>query len=287
MSSKRLSPWKQWVGMATAALMLTLSLGPSAVLAVATLADGVIDGDSSAEQQQQDQLTVGVIDLDANGVEDSEARAITERFRTYLGRTGMFQVIERNRMEEIMTEMGFQASGACNTDECVVQVGQVLGASKMVAGSVSKVGTLYSLQIRMIDMATSRIENPLFKDVDGIEKVLLEATLELSNELANLVRQQLGLPFQPIDPAEQARQQEQTDPARQQADPAVTGAQPGGGTEQPGAQRQRGKFPWWLLLLGAVGGGSAYLLSGDDPGSGPTGGETIGSPPTRPTIPPR
>jgi len=226
MITRRLQSWKQWTGIAAAALMLIISLGPSAALAASALADGVIEAGSSAgqpPQQQQEQLTIGVIDLEANGVEDSEARAITERFRTYLGRTNVFQVIERNQMEQIMEEMGFQASGACNTDECVVQVGQVLGASKMVAGSVSKVGNLYTLQIRMIDMATSRIEHPLFKDVTGIEQVLLEATRELSDELANLVRQQMGVPFQPVDPEEQARQQAQTDPvvdpARQQEDP--------------------------------------------------------------------
>ncbi len=301
MISRHLPTWKRWIGIATAALMLILSLGPSVALAASALAEGVIEADSATEkepqepQEQQEQLTIGVIDLEANGVEESEAKAITERFRTYLGRTGMFQVIERNRMEEIMVEMGFQASGACNTDECVVQVGQVLGASKMVAGSVSKVGTLYSLQIRMIDMATSRIEHHLFEDVNGIEEVLRSVTQSLADQLANLVRQQMGVPFQPVDPEEQARQQEQidpvtdpvTDPARQQEDPVVTGEQPGGEEEQPRTQRPRKRFPWWLLLLGAVGGGSAYLLSGDDPGSGgPEGPVTIGSPPDRPGIPP-
>ncbi|MFC1529809.1 CsgG/HfaB family protein [Gemmatimonadota bacterium] len=291
MMSRRLPPWKRWIGIATAALMLMLSLGPSVVLAASALAEGVTEADASSEQEPQEQLTIGVIELVANGVEDTEARAITDRLRTWLGRTGAFQVIERNRMVEIMEEMGFQESGACNTDECVVQVGQVLGASKMIAGSVSKVGSLYSLQIRMIDIATSRIEHPLFEDVNGIESVLQDVTQNLANQMAALVRQQMGVPFQPIDPEEQARQQEQTDPvvdpARQQEDPVdppVTGEQPGGEDEQPATPRTRKKFPWWLLLLGAVGGGSAYLLSGDDGGPDPV--NTIGSPPNRPTIPP-
>ncbi len=294
MSSRRLPSWKRWIGIATAVLMLTLSVGPSLALAAAAHTDRM-ESQPRQQQQQQEQLTIGVIDLEANGVEETEAKAITERLRIYLGRTGIFEVIERNQMESIMTEMGFQASGACNTDECVVQVGQVLGASKMVAGSVSKVGNLYSLQIRMVDITTSRIENPLFVDVNGIEQVLLTATQDIANDLAGLVRQQLGVPFEPISPEEQARQQEQidpqTDPARQQEDPVtppVTGEQPGGEEEQLGTQRPRKRFPWWIFLLGAAGGGTAYLLSGDDPGTGGTTGPgTIGAPPDRPTIPPR
>lgn len=295
MYGREIPLWRRWVGLSTAALMLTLSLGSPVAMAASTLAGGTA---TQPSDQEQETLVIGIIDLEANGVDATEAKAITDRLRIWLGRTGTFEVIERNQMETIMEEMGFQASGACNTNECVVQVGQVLGASKMVAGSVSRVGTLYSLQIRMIDIATSRIENPLFKDVNGIEQVFQQATQEIADELAGLVRQQLGQPFQPVDPEEQARQQAaarqtdpQTDPARQQEDPQtppVTEEQPG---EDPGEQatpQRRGRFPWWLLLLGAVGGGTAYLLGGEDPGTeGPEGTETIGTPPDRPTIPPR
>ncbi len=154
-------------------------------------------------QPPQERLTVGVIDLEANGVDPGEARAISERLRIWLGRTQTFQVIERNQMESIMEEMGFQFSGACDTDECVVQVGRVLGASKMVAGSVSRVGTLYSLQIRIIDITTSRIEHTAFKDEPGgIEAVLTVAAESVANELAANVSGQAVQPAQqPTQPA--------------------------------------------------------------------------------------
>jgi len=149
----------------------------------------------------QEPLTIGVLDLDANGVEEPEARAISERLRIWLGRTGVFEVIERNQMESIMNEIGFQVSGACDTDECVVQIGQVLGASKMVAGSVSKVGTLYSLQVRIIDIASSRIDHQEFMDVPGgIEEVLTSAAETVANKLAARVTGQT-LPT-PIDPGQ-------------------------------------------------------------------------------------
>ncbi|MFC1545210.1 hypothetical protein ACFL44_00790, partial [Gemmatimonadota bacterium] len=75
-----------------------------------------------------------MLDLEQNNVDAGEARAITARLRFYLGQQPAFQVIERQRMSEIMEEVGFQFSGACDTDECVIQVGRILGARKMVAG---------------------------------------------------------------------------------------------------------------------------------------------------------
>jgi len=142
--------------------------------------------------QEPDPIMIGVLDLEANGVDAGEAKAISDRLRFYLGMTGKFQPIERNQMDDIMEEMGFQLSGACDTDECVVQVGQMLGASKMVAGSVSKVGNLYSLQIRLIDIESSTIEEQAFSDVTGVEDVLTVATEDVANQLAGQGAGQTG-----------------------------------------------------------------------------------------------
>lgn len=150
-------------------------------------ADSPISAPAIQVQQQVEPLTVGVLDLDPNNVSASEVLAISERLRYHLGQFSVFQVIERKNMTDIMDELGFQFSGACDTDDCVVQVGKILGARKMVAGSVSLVGTVYSLQIRIIDIATSSIEHQALSDVEGIEQVFQVATEEVARELAQRV----------------------------------------------------------------------------------------------------
>ncbi len=143
----------------------------------------------------QEPMLVAVLELEAISVTPSEARGITERLRTWLIRTRTFTVIERGRMAEILEEQGFQGSGACDTDECVVQVGRVLGVRKMVAGSVSQVGNIFSLSIRLIDVESGRIETESFKDISGgIEEVLVQATQEVANELAARVRGETSEP---------------------------------------------------------------------------------------------
>lgn len=148
------------------------------------------------QQQQFDPITIGVLDLDPNNVDPGETVAISDRLRLYLGEQGVFRVIERQIMSEMMDEVGFQFSGACDTDECVVQVGRILGARKMVAGSVSKVGTIYSLQIRLVDIETSTIEFQALSDVSGVEEVLMIATRAVAIDLAQKVITQTG--FTPI-----------------------------------------------------------------------------------------
>lgn len=148
------------------------------------------------QQQQVDQIIIGILDLDPNNVDAGETVAITNRLRFYLGEQAIFQVIERQKMDEMIDEVGFQLSGACDTDECVVQVGKILGARKMVAGSVSKVGTIYSLQIRLVDIETSTIEFQALSDVSGVEDVLMTATRDVAEALAQKVMTQTG--FTPI-----------------------------------------------------------------------------------------
>jgi hypothetical protein len=130
---------------------------------------------------------IGVLDLEANNVDAGEAAAITNRLRLALSRTQVFRLIERANMDQILEEVGFQLTGACDTDECIVQVGKILGARKMVAGSVSQVGTMYTLQIRLIDIETSQIDNEVVQDVfGGIEEVLTQATISVANQLAGI-----------------------------------------------------------------------------------------------------
>jgi len=263
--------WKRFGALWMCAMMLGWALGPSAALASRS---------SPQQPEQPESLLIGVLELDFNNVDEGEARAIAERLRLYLSRQAIFEVIERNKMNSIMEELGFQISGACDTEECVVQVGKILGARKMVAGSVSKVGNLYSLQVRIVDIQSSRIEEQAFADVNGIEQVLQIATDSVASQLAQFVtaqRTQEAVPEpQPVvqeeveqppvqePPVEQARVQEE--PTEEETPPA----------EEEGG----GKWWLWMLLVGVLGGGAAVGLSG---GAGGEEGESaISLPPSRP-----
>jgi curli biogenesis system outer membrane secretion channel CsgG len=84
------------------------------------------------------QENVAVLDLTASGDLASVSPLLTDRLRSELLATGKFKVLERGQMQSIIQEQGFQASGACNDDACVMQIGQMLGVDRMVAGSIGR-----------------------------------------------------------------------------------------------------------------------------------------------------
>ena len=132
----------------------------------------------------QEKKTLAVLDLEAIGISPIEAKALTQRLRSELIGTSRFIILERGVMNQILDEMKFQISG-CTSSECMVEVGQILGVQSMVGGSVSKVGNLYSIDLRLIDVETSAILSKATKDIEGkIENVMKAGIKAVAIEIA-------------------------------------------------------------------------------------------------------
>jgi hypothetical protein len=122
-------------------------------------------------------LNIAVNDLSGKGIEQSSAAIISDRLRSELISVGVFRVLERNEMATILKEQGFQRSGACDEALCLVEIGQLLGVERMVAGSVGKIGTLYTLSLRMINVATGQILFTVDEDYEGEIKGFLSVAV--------------------------------------------------------------------------------------------------------------
>ena len=57
-------------------------------------------------------------------------------------------MVERNQMEEILNEQGFQQSG-CTSAECAAEVGALLGVQNMVSGSFGLLGNTYTIDAKL------------------------------------------------------------------------------------------------------------------------------------------
>jgi hypothetical protein len=61
------------------------------------------------------------------------------------------RLVERGMMEEVLQEQGFQQTG-CTSEECAVEVGQLLGVQNMIGGSIGRVGETFTIDVRMISV---------------------------------------------------------------------------------------------------------------------------------------
>lgn len=110
-----------------------------------------------AQTEFSQKLQVAVLYFEGRGISKDVSNILTDRFRSELVNTEKFVVLERSKVNEILSEIGLQYSG-CTTLECAVKVGEILNVQKMIAGSIGKIGQTYTVDILFIDVETSQIE---------------------------------------------------------------------------------------------------------------------------------
>lgn len=213
---------------------------------------------------QENLPMIAVNDFVADGLQPSEARILTDRLRGELLNTKTFRVMERSQMDAILAEQGFQQSGACNNDQCQVQVGQLLAVDRLVVGQVGKFGEMYTVSARIINVSSGEVVATAAVDHEGrLEGLLKERMFELAQKL-------VGNPA-PIATTPAPTVATSTPPAPIPA-PAQLAQEPAPSKAPVEAQVQRpptkSRMPLYivrgLLLVGAVGGGVAgYLLDQD------------------------
>lgn len=129
---------------------------------------------------------IAVLDFQAKGgVSNDEASIISDRVRTQIFRSGRFQVMERANMLSILKEQGFQQTQAnCDSTSCSVTAGKLLAVRQIMTGSVSKLGSIYTLSFRIVDVERGEILKDEFRDCRcSLEEVLTQLTGQMVTEL--------------------------------------------------------------------------------------------------------
>lgn len=136
---------------------------------------------------------VAVMPLEARQVAADEALILSEALATELQGTGELRVMERSQMDKILSEQGFQQSGACSGTDCAVQVGQLLGIDRMVVGSVGHLGKTFVLVARMVNVGTGEVMKSTTRQAVGeIDQILTTVVPQVASDL--LGRTGTGLP---------------------------------------------------------------------------------------------
>ena len=195
----------------------------------------------TAAQLAAGKETVAILDFEGRGISQMEAQTLTDRLMSEMVNTDAVIMVERNQMEEIMNEQGFQQSG-CTTSECAAEVGALLGVQNMVSGSFGKLGNSYTIDAKLFSVSTGgtiRSVSKTYKgEVDGLLNIIEIVAWEL-----------VGL--QP--PAEKLEK-------LAAADPSQAGDQPRAPRKPMGTMTKL-----TLLLIGLGGGAYAAGLFDADP----------------------
>ena len=132
-----------------------------------------------------DALTkAAVIDFYGEGISESTLIVLSDYLRTELMRTGLYDLMDRRYMSQILEEQAFQLSGACTDLGCIVDMGKMLGVTKMFGGTIGKLGAKYMITVKIVDVASGRIENIATVKYLGVEEDLDMSITQIALQLS-------------------------------------------------------------------------------------------------------
>lgn len=137
-------------------------------------------------QSSSSKPSLAVLTFDVErGITKDEARILADRLAIELDRTGQFTLINRQRMADLLELQKFSNLEACSASECAVEAGRILGADRMVYGSIGKVGGTYSLNSYLVSVESGATLQSFSTDISGgIEDMLTQGIAQNAARLA-------------------------------------------------------------------------------------------------------
>lgn len=112
----------------------------------------------------------------------AQVASFQQRLSSFAAEAQEWVLIERNQMDLILNEQGFQQSGVCEK-ECQIEMGRLLGADLLVMGSIARMGKQWSITASLVDVASGKVLRSSLADVKTEEDLVGEPVREMVRKL--------------------------------------------------------------------------------------------------------
>ncbi len=136
---------------------------------------------------------VAVMDLKDNGVGADVAALLTGQVAHALSRIGLFEVISREDIRNLLAHEADRNLLGCGDDDCLLNLGGVLNAQFVVAGSAGRVGERWVIGLQLLDIEQKKVARRVERDFSGgHERLLSECAVAAQQVVADILRAESG-----------------------------------------------------------------------------------------------
>jgi TolB-like protein len=137
-------------------------------------------------------ITIAVLDFKGTDVPSAVSGAVTDLIKSDFVNTNLFKILERQQINEILKEQGFQQTG-CTEQSCAVEIGKLLSAKKILIGEVTKVGQSIIITARIVDVEQGVIEFSAKETASSEDNIVAAASI-LTRSLIVQIKGESSLP---------------------------------------------------------------------------------------------
>lgn len=132
-----------------------------ALLCVAALVAPAPSAAAAGDLRKTGKIRLAVLYFDNECVTDRERldpfqKGIADTLTTDLGRLGRLQVVERERLDALLSEMKLQQSGLADP-ATAAKIGKILGVQALLMGSYTAIGGMIRIDARIVEVETGLV----------------------------------------------------------------------------------------------------------------------------------
>lgn len=155
----------------------------------------VLGAGTAYSQAPVKKMRLAVMDMETAGVSQDTGSIVSDLLRTELFKTGLFELVERGQIQQVLSEQQMQLSGVTG-DAYSVKLGELLSADKVLVGKVGKLGNAYIINARIIDVERGIMEFGESTEVPS-ESQLSTGCRDFARKLAGLITGDTPIDKQP------------------------------------------------------------------------------------------
>jgi TolB-like protein len=142
---------------------------------------------------EREVLTIGVMEFASKGgITQDKADVIADVIAEEIGRMGDVRVISKSEIHSVLNLEKQKRLAGCTSDECFAKISSVLGMGWMVIGNISRLGTSFILNLKLIDVRNTIVAGRVTLRVKGDEDDLLDELPEATRKLFDKVSTRMG-----------------------------------------------------------------------------------------------
>lgn len=102
--------------------------------------------------------SIAVLEMESNGLSQDAVKSLTANLISELGQSRKISLVERTRLNSVMQELGLISSGLTAETDSLSKIGKMTGADLVLLSYIGKVGSVYSINLRLVNVVTAKNE---------------------------------------------------------------------------------------------------------------------------------
>ncbi len=103
------------------------------------------------------QSSLAILPFNSSGISAEETRQISEKFRAEFVGLSKYNVLDRQTMETLLSDQGFDLNDACRNNYCALTFGQLLAVDDVILGNIGKIDKTYALDVKIINISSGSV----------------------------------------------------------------------------------------------------------------------------------